>query len=349
MKAIIGMADQSHIRGAGVKGKIGLEEHFAIGETLSDSRGFLPEELWPELSSRFLDVHEKRLRQMDQHGMEMMILSLNAPAVQAIIDPRRAIEVARSANDWLADQVAKRPDRFQALAALPMQDPDAAIRELERCVTELKFVGALVNGFSQANEANAVLYYDAKQYWPFWEVCERLDVPFYLHPRNPLLALNPVYKGHEWLLGPTWAFAAETSLHALRLIGSGLFDRHPRLQIILGHMGEGIPFNLWRIDNRNGWTNPRHKYAAKKRVADYFCSNFHVTTSGFFHTPTLIDVMLEMGAERILFSTDWPFENVDHASTWFDHASISETDRRRIGRLNALRLFKLPMSENDER
>jgi len=324
-----------------MQGKIGLEEHFAIADTLNDSRGFFPDHIWNELRGRLLDLHGNRLRLMDRYGIEMMILSLNAPAVQAIPDARRANEIARKANDFLAEEVRKRPDRFQALAALPMQDPELAAAELERCVREFGFRGALVNGFSQVNDADTIVYYDLKQYWPFWQVVERLDVPFYLHPRNPLPAHAKIYEGHPWLLGPAWAFGQETSVHALRLMGSGLFDQYPRLAIILGHMGEGLPFGMWRVDNCNAWVAGRHSYPAKKKIADYFRANFYITTSGNFRTQALINAILEMGADRILFSTDWPFENIDHAATWFDAASISEADRLKIGRTNALKLFKL--------
>jgi len=324
-----------------MQGKIGLEEHFAIPDTLMDSAGFVPDDHWPELEARLFDIHGKRLELMDKHGMEMMILSLNAPAVQAIVDPVRANEIARRANDYLAEQVAKRPDRFQAFAALPMQDPDMAIRELERCMKDLGMRGALVNGFSQANSPENCLYYDMPQYWPFWEVVQKLDAPFYLHPRNPIASWAQIYEGHSWLMGPTWAFGQETAVHALRLMGSGLFDAYPGLKIVLGHMGEGLPFSMWRVDNRNAWVKTTPKYKAKRRIADYFHENFWLTTSGNFRTQTLIDAMLEIGSDRILFSTDWPFENVDHAADWFDTASISEADRVKIGRTNAQKLFKL--------
>jgi 2,3-dihydroxybenzoate decarboxylase len=324
-----------------MKGKIGLEEHFAIAETLSDSAGFVPQDYWEELSYRLLDIHEKRLRLMDEHGMEMMILSLNAPAVQTIPDPQKANEIARRANDFLAEQVARRPERFQGFAALPMQDPDMASRELQRCVKQLGFRGALVNGFSQLGERT--LYYDLPQYRPFWGVVEALDVPFYLHPRNPLPRDAAIYEGHRWLMGPAWAFGQETAVHTLRLMGSGLFDEHPRLQIVLGHMGEGLPFSLWRVDYHNAWVKFPQPYPAKKKIGEYFSQNFHITTSGNFRTQSLIDAMLEIGADRILFSTDWPFENIDHAAEWFDAASISEDDRAKIGRGNAIKLFKLPI------
>jgi len=324
-----------------MQGKIGLEEHFAIAETLQDSAGFVPDGYWPELQSRLLNAENRRLAEMDAHGIEMMLLSLNAPAVQAIPGVARAADIATRANDYLAALVAKRPSRFQALAALPMQDPERATRELRRCIKELGFRGALVNGFSQVGDATTMAYYDLPQYWPFWAEVEALDVPFYLHPRNPLPQHAAIYDGHPWLLGPTWAFGQETAVHALRLMGSGLFDAHPRLQIILGHMGEGLPYSMWRIDHRNAWVKAPHKHKARHKIAHYFQNNFHLTTSGNFRTQTLIDAILEIGADRILFSTDWPFENVDHAAQWFDSTSISEADRMKIGRTNSQRLFKL--------
>ena len=326
-----------------MQGKITLEEHFAIPDTLQDSAGFVPDNCWDELQHRLLDFHDTRLKLMDKHGIEMMILSLNAPAIQAIPDIKKADEISRRANDFLAEQIAKRPDRFQGFAALPMQDPDLATRELQRCVRDFGFKGALVNGFSQINVAESAVYYDLKQYWDFWGECEKLDVPFYLHPRNPIPSMAQIYDGHAWLLGPTWAFGQETAVHALRLMGSGLFDKYPKLQIILGHMGEGLPYSMWRIDNRNAWVKAQPKYPAKRKIADYFRENFYLTTSGNFRTQTLIDAMLEIGADRILFSTDWPFENIDHASDWFDVTSISEADRIKIGRTNSVNLFKLKL------
>jgi gamma-resorcylate decarboxylase len=317
--------------------KIGLEEHFSGEDTLMDSHGFVDEQIWKELRANLLDVGARRLAQMDRHGMERMIVSLNAPAVQKIPDTGKAIEVARRANDMLAGYVAKRPDRFSGFAALAMQDPEAAAEELRRCVRELGFVGALVNGFSQIDRPENCVYYDLKQYWPFWGVVEELDVPFYLHPRPP--SQLKAYEGHPWLVGPAYGFAAETGLHAFRLLGSGLFDRYPRLKLILGHMGENLPFHLYRSDRRIAWSPMG--YPAKKNFREYFQSNVFITTAGNFRTQTLIDCLLELGADRILFSTDYPFEDVQEAAEWFDAASISEADRLKIGRTNALELFKL--------
>jgi gamma-resorcylate decarboxylase len=324
-----------------MQGKIALEEHFAIAATLADSQVF-GAHVWDELGPRLTDFHDKRLRLMDASGVEIMILSLNAPAVQAIADVPRAVAVAREANDVLARAIARQPKRFAGFAALPLQDPEAAAHELTRCVKELGFLGALVNGFSQGESANSTLYYDLPQYRPFWQTVAELDVPFYLHPRNPLPGAIPGYEGHNWLLGPNWAFHAETAVHALRLIGSGLFDEHPRLQIILGHLGEGIPAYLWRIDHRNDWMKARHRYAAKKWVADYFRSNFIVTTSGNFSTSALNQAIAEIGLDRVLWSADYPFEDISDAADWIDAAPLSDGDREKIVRTNALKLFKLP-------
>ena len=317
-----------------MKGKIGLEEHFAIDDTLNDSKGFFPDNIWIEVRERILDLHGRRLRLMDEFGMQMMILSLNAPAIQGIPD-------AKKANDYLAEQVQKRPDRFQALAALPLQDPEMATKELQRCVKDLGMVGALANGFSQVGDPNTIAYLDEKQYWPFWQVCEQLDVPFYLHPRNPLPQDARIYRDHGWLMGPIWAFGHETAVHALRLMGSGLFDKHPKLQIILGHMGEGLPFSMWRVDNSNAWIPNRNNHPAKKKIGYYFQNNFHITVSGNFHSQALLNALMVIGSDRIMFSTDWPFENIDHAALWFDAAPIGEADRLKIGRTNAQKLFKL--------
>jgi len=323
-----------------MQGKIALEEHFAIEATLGDSKVF-GTHVWEELGPRLMDFQDKRLRLMDASGVEIMILSLNAPAVQAIHDVGRAIDVARKANDILAAEIAKRPGRFAGFAALPMQDPEAATKELTRCVKELGFVGALVNGFSQVGTPNSAVYYDLPQYRAFWQTCADLDVPFYLHPRNPLPGAIPAYEGHNWLLGPNWAFHAETAVHALRLIGCGLFDTHPSLQIVLGHLGEGIPAYLWRIDNRNAWMKAPHKYAAKQSVADYFRKNFILTTSGNFSTSVMKQAIDEIGIERVLWSIDYPFEDVGEASAWIDAAPLSDADRTKITRTNAQRIFKL--------
>lgn len=320
--------------------KITLEDHFGIPATLKNSP-YAGTRIWPELRLRLTDFDDLRLKFMDQAGIEMMVLSVNAPAIQAMFETAQAAEVAREANDFLAEHVAKRSDRFAGMAALPMQDPDLAITELRRCIADLGFCGALVHGFSQVQSPEAVAYYDAPQYRPFWQVVEELDVPFYLHPRNPLPSRTPLYDDHAWLMGPGWAFGAETAVHALRLIGSGLFDEHPRLNIILGHFGEGLPFYLWRIDNHSKWMGEHPKSAACRPIGDYFRENFYVTTSGHLSTPALHHAIAEIGSERIMFSADYPFEDLVGAGEWFDNSDIHEADRVRIGRENAKRLLRL--------
>ncbi|MGO8916611.1 MAG: amidohydrolase family protein [Stellaceae bacterium] len=317
--------------------KIGLEEHFAITDTLSDAGGFVGGATWIEVRERLLDFQDTRLKQMDRHGIATMILSLNAPAIQHIGDAARAVEVARRANDLLAGEIAKRRDRFAGFAALPMQDPEAAAIELRRCIRDYGFKGAMVNGYSEVGGRDNCVYYDVPRYWPFWGVVEELGVPFYLHPREPS-QLKP-YEGHPWLIGPAYGFAAETGLHALRLLGSGLFDKYPKLILILGHMGEALPFNLYRIDQRIGWSPMG--YPAKRKISEYFQDNVFITTAGNFRSQTLIDAILEVGADRILFSTDYPFEEIAEAAEWFDRAPISENDRLKIGRRNAQQLFRL--------
>jgi 2,3-dihydroxybenzoate decarboxylase len=322
-----------------MRDKIALEEHFALSETVGDSQVYARPEVWESLKAKLLDFETQRLEQMDQWGVGFAILSLNSPAVQGIADRRSAIETAKRANDALAEVVRRRPGRFGGFAALPMQDPDAAAAELERCVRDLGFHGFLVNGFSQVDQPERVAYYDAPEYRDFWITAQNLKKPFYMHPRDPLPWREPIYDGHPWLTGPTWAFAAETSMHALRLMSSGLFDRHPSLQMILGHMGEGIPFNIWRVDHilRKG----RRGMPAMKELGDYLRSNVYITTSGNFRTPTLLCTMLEVGSDRVLFSVDYPFERHEDACGWFDAAPISENDRLKIARTNAQRLFGL--------
>jgi gamma-resorcylate decarboxylase len=320
-----------------MQGKIAVEEHFRIEETRgSESR--YPGRYWQELPGKLLDIHGTRLAEMDRTGIDIEVISLNSNAVQGVPDPAQAIALARRANEALAEAIAKRPDRFAGLAALPMQDPHAATAELDRAVRELKFKGALVNGFSQVGAPDTAVYYDQPQYRPFWAEVERLNVPFYLHPRDQLPSRRQAYDGHPWLVGSPWGFADETAIHALRLMGCGLFDEFPKLQIVLGHLGERIPYDLWRLDHRLRNVPDR---PAKRTMAEYFRNNFHITTSGHFSTPSLLQAILTVGADRVLFAVDYPFEDHAQACTWFDTCEIAEADRIKIGRSNAVALFGL--------
>lgn len=321
--------------------KIALEEHFGAVDPniVEQSATHFTPDAWPEHRSRLLDLHEKRLQTMDECGIDKAILSLLSPGIQSLHDPAQAIDWAVRLNDYAAKQIAQRPDRFASFAALPMQDPDAATAELRRAVVELGLVGALINGFSQVGEEHTVVYLDDSRYDAFWATVAELGVPIYLHPRDPLESTSPQYSGHPWLYGSAWAFSVETATHALRLMGSGLFDRHPEVQIILGHLGELLPFNIWRTDHRLA-VAPRG-LGVQHTFGHYLRSNFHVTTSGNFRTPALLNAIQEVGCDRILFSADYPFEDMREAARWFDALELNETDLAKIAHGNARRLFRL--------
>ena len=321
--------------------KIGLEEHYAIPETLEGSMVYFKDYVGQTdmRTTRMLDLLELRIQEMDENGMDMMILSLNSPAIQEIYEVSKAIEVSKLANDRLADAIAKTDNRFRGFAAIPLQDPDEAILEMHRAVDDLGFVGVFVNGYSQIGDAETYKYLDDPMYLGFWAEVEKIGVPFYMHPREPMPCNDGQTEGHYWLRGAPWTFGVETSTHTLRLMCSGLFDKHPNLKLILGHLGEGLPFLIWRCSH---WLQKRSRgMPAKRSLLDYFSENIWVTTSGQFHTPPLLCTMLQMGADRILFSTDYPFEDVSEASEWFDTCPISENDRFKIGRQNAIDLFDL--------
>jgi 2,3-dihydroxybenzoate decarboxylase len=203
-------------------------------------------------------------------------------------------------------------------------------------IRDLNFKGALVNGYSQAE--GTVFYYDLPQYIPFWGEIERAGVPLYLHPRDGTPGRDQPYEGHPWLIGSPWSFGEETALHALRLMGSGLFDKYPKLQIVLGHLGERIPYDLWRLDHRLSKIPDR---PAKHPMSHYFRSNFHITTSGHFCTSSMMQAISVVGVDRILFAVDYPFEDNESAAAWFDQLGLAEPDQAKIARLNALALFKL--------
>jgi 2,3-dihydroxybenzoate decarboxylase len=322
-------------------GKIAVEEHFVSAA----AKSYLPAlgvtaEVQKRIDDGLGDVEQYRLPEMDRHGVEMQLVSLTADGVQLEPDGDKATKIARRANDELAERfLANHPTRFAGFAAVALQNPKAAADELERAVKHLGFIGALANGFSNVGDLNTGEYYDLPKFLPFWERVADLDVPFYLHPRGPLDSQQKIYEGHKELLGPAWAFGVETGTHALRLITSGLFDRFPKLTVVIGHLGEGLPAMMWRVQRRFDYASFGKKL--QKPLARYLRDNFYITTSGNFHTPTLLNVIAEMGADRVLFAIDYPYERTDEAVEWFDACAISEEDRGKIGRLNAQRLFKI--------
>ena len=326
-----------------MRGKIAFEEHMAIPETVRETKSFAGETgRWEDFTNQILDMGSRRLDNMDETGIEFALQSLNAPGVQGILDPEEAIRVAKKGNDTIAEAMAKHPDRYGGLAALPMQDPDAASAELTRCVSELGFKGAMVNGFTQKDVPDSAIYYDVPEYRTFWATVAELDVPFYLHPRMQIPARAQNYEGHPWLMSAPWGFAVETSIHSLRLCGSGLFEEFPTLQIVIGHLGEFIPHGLWRIDARMRFS-PRG-YRGAKPLGEYFLQNFVVTTSGFFEDHAFRNTIEVMGKDKVFFSADYPFESMQDAAVWYDATDvISDEDRIKMGRTNAIKLWKLDM------
>ena len=317
--------------------KIAFEEHFNTSQFDRDVPPYVAPEIMADVRTRLLDVAAVRLQEMDGAGIGYSLLSHNAPGIQAVSDPQQAVTLARQTNDTLAAIVAGNPARLGGMATLPMQDAQACVTELERCVTQLGFPGVMLNGFSNTPDGQDAWYYDHERYLPFWERVEALDVPVYLHPRNPLPKNSGIYEGHPEMTGAVWMFTVETATHALRLMMSGLFDRFPNLKLVLGHLGETLPHYMWRIEHRLNYMGDLIK--TRKSLRDYLRTNIYVTISGNFHTPALINTLTELGPDHVLYSTDYPYESMRVASDWFDNVDISEDDRVKIGQANARRLF----------
>jgi predicted TIM-barrel fold metal-dependent hydrolase len=319
-------------------GKIAFEEHFNLPE-FEVPEYYGDAQAMADVRCRLLDVSEQRLADMDATAIDYAILSLNSPGVQADTDAGQAISGAKKVNDTLAEIVAAHHSRYGGFATLPLQDPAAAADELERCVKQLGFYGAMVNGYTNLGNAATGLYYDDPRFLPFWERAETLGAPIYLHPRDPLPGNQGIYEGHPELFGAVWTFTVETATHALRLMTSGLFDRFPNLTVIIGHLGETLPFAMWRIDHRVKFQGDLRKF--KKPLTQYLLENLYVTTSGFFRTQALNATIAEIGEDRVLFSTDYPYESMQEAAVWFDNAAINDNTREKIGRTNAEHLFGL--------
>src|SRR5437764_7537993 len=271
---------------------------------------------------------------MDEAGIDLQVLSHANPGLQKL-DAESAVALARGANDRLHETVRAHPDRFAAFAAIPTPDPKAAADELERTVTRLGFKGALVNGLTNGR------FLDDKRFWPIFERAAALDVPLYMHPSIPHPAVIEAYykdyiEQYPSLLRAAWGFTVETATQGIRLVLSGVFDKYPGLKIILGHLGESLPFSLWRIDM--ALQRPGN---ARTPFRDTFREHFWITTSGNFSTPALLCCVMEMGADRILFSVDYPFVPNPPGVRWMEHVPLGPEDREKILSGNAKRLLKL--------
>jgi 2,3-dihydroxybenzoate decarboxylase len=314
--------------------KIALEEHFlspGFEDYWRPTVGGVDPKLAANLLARLADFGEMRLQAMDQAGIARSILAIAGPGVQSQRDAAIALRHARESNDFLAQEVQKRPDRYSGFAHLPMQDPKGAADELERCVRDLKFCGAMINGHTHGQ------YLDHPSLHPFWERAEALGAPIYIHPTDPTVPA-PVLEGYNGLRRATWEWGFETGSHALRLVFSGLFDRFPRAKVMLGHLGETLPFLLWRFDSR------AKLYGVKlgKQPSDYIKENIAVTTSGMCATEPLDCSLAALGPDRVMFAADYPFERAAEAGEFLEATPLADGVREAIAFKNAVRELKLP-------
>ncbi len=302
-----------------------LTEHFKGADA---PRG-VPTDKW------LYDFGDIRVKQMDEAGIDMQVLSHGSPSAQKL-PADIAADLTRKINDRLAERVATNPQRFAGFAALPTVDPQAAADELERAVTKLGLKGAMVHGLSHGE------FLDLPKYWPIYARAEALDVPIYFHPATPDPRVIEAYyqdyaKDFPLLARPAWGYTVEAATQAIRLVLSGVFEKHPKFKVILGHFGETVPFLSWRVDS--ALRRPGGKELDFRGI---FASNFWVTTSGFFSDPALLCSMMEMGADHIFFAVDWPFVTDNKPGPeWLSRAPISNEDKIKIASGNAQRLLRL--------
>lgn len=295
-----------------------------------------------DIVRRWTDI-PLRLETMDQTGVQWQIISHTVGGAQFVPDPEKAAQVARVENEYVAEHYLRTyPDRFNAFANIPMQRGDLAARELEYAVRSLGMCGALIRGYS--NLGDGFIYPDEPAAAEFWDCAASLGVPVYLHPREPLPgAGRRLYEGYPALIGSAWGFAIETATIAVRLMMSDTFDRNPGLQVILGHLGEGLSFLLPRTAHRlYKQREGMGMKPGKKPLTDYFRNNFYLTTSGHFNTPALHSAIMAVGPERVLFSSDYPFESLEEATSWFNSVDVPADQKKAIEYDNAHRLLRLP-------
>ncbi|HEX6369256.1 MAG TPA: amidohydrolase family protein [Longimicrobium sp.] len=318
--------------------KIALEEAITTPSTaayLDITMKVAPTEQAAADLTRALEDSDQRIATMDEAGIDIFVLSQTSPGVQAEKDAGVAVKRAREANDYLQGLIREHPDRYRGFAHLAMQDVRAACDELKRCVEELGFLGAMVNGNTNG------IYLDDECYQPFWQRAVELDVPVYIHPANP--HIQPyVLNDYPVLQGAVWGWTTDNSSHFLRLLFSGLFDRFPELTVILGHMGETLPYFLWRIDSRYATSN-NAAGLKKKNPSDYFRSNLIITTTGVCQDSSLQCAIAEMGIDRVLFSVDYPYEVTKEAAEWIETTPVlaDQAQRDKVCYKNAERVLRL--------
>jgi predicted TIM-barrel fold metal-dependent hydrolase len=318
---------------------IALEEHFITPKEEQNlppgaQRGSDREKLLGfDVVAALLDLGETRLAAMDAAGIDVQVLSHNQPGCQAL-DAASAVPAAREVNDLLFEAVKTRPDRFAGLAALPTADPAAAVKELDRAVTRLGFKGAMINGHTRG------AFLDDKRFWGIFECAQALGVPIYLHPSKPHPAVMQAYfDGYEELSLAAWGFGIDTGAHFLRLVFAGVLDAFPRLTFILGHLGEGLPFMLHRINDQTQLAAVRR--GLKRTPAQYLTENLVVTCSGNFSAPAFLCTVMALGIDNVLFSVDWPYESNIGAVEFLERQPLTRRDLEKVAHLNAERVLRL--------
>jgi predicted TIM-barrel fold metal-dependent hydrolase len=289
--------------------------------------------MYGQLMPRLNDLGELRLKEMDEAGIDVQVIS-HGPSPIHQVDAPSAIKLARATNDKLHQAVLAHPTRFAGFAALPMSDPGAAADELERCVAKLGFKGAMIHGRTQGR------FHDDRRFWPVFERAQALDVPIYVHPGPPHEAMAEAYyndylKDFPSLANAAWGYTIDTASQMLRMMLSGLFEAYPRLKIIVGHLGEAMPFLVDRVDEA---INRGPKKVPFKHI---FCTNFWITTSGHFSTPALTCTLMEVGIDRVLFSVDYPFVENPPGTKWIREVPLSREDKEKICNGNARRLLRM--------
>ncbi len=313
---------------------ITLEEHYASPAFMEGPGRDLKHSA--TLVEQLCDLDDRRIADMDAAGIDMQVLSLTAPGVEQL-DATEAVALSREANDYLAQAVRRHPSRFAGFATLPTSAPEIAADELERTVREHGFKGAMINGHTRGR------YLDDQFFWPILERAQALQVPLYLHPTPPPRpVVETYYAGFApevtaLLVRGAWGWHIETAVHVLRLILGGAFDRFPNLQLVIGHLGETLPFMLPRLDSRL----PMDVTKLARPISAYLRENLHYTFSGFNWTPTFLNLLLEVGIDRIMFSADYPYSSMAWARTFLDQLPVSPADKERIAHGNAERLLRL--------
>jgi 2,3-dihydroxybenzoate decarboxylase len=313
--------------------KIALEEHFmspGLEEFWRPTMADVPPKIFKAIYSRLSNFGALRLREMDGAGIDVAVLSIAGPGVQVERDWKRATAKAAEANDFLAEKIAKHPDRLQGFAHVAVQDPAAAATELERCVKELGFKGAMINGQTLGH------YLDERQFDPFWEKVEELQTWIYLHPADPVEPYAS-YGPYKALTRATWGWGVETGTHALRLVFGGVFDRFPKARLLLGHLGETLPYLLWRLDNRSKFYDVK----LRKEPSQYIRDNMAVTLSGMYSAEPLSCAIAALGPSRVMFSADYPFESIAEAGRFMDSVTLPKKVREDVAWRNAARLLDI--------